>query len=156
LGDRRTRLSEWERLQHDYHEGLRDGDHQKLLVARRRIHDFYPGYGQAAYGHGWAALRANRPREAIEAFQTVDPEMWGNLAYTWVAWADACFQVGDHEEELRVSRVGKQLYPDRAAYLANEARALTALGRMEELDSLLTEVRTLPSQERLTPGFTLT
>jgi len=51
----------------------------------------------------------------------------------------ALHMLGRYEEELEVARQARALYPDEVFWWLTEARALSALGRLDELQGLLDE-----------------
>jgi tetratricopeptide (TPR) repeat protein len=98
-----------------------------------------------------AASWSNRPREAVEVFRTVRGEEefapskpFG--AYFLLEWTGALHLLGKHEEELREARWGRGMYPHILNVRAYEARALAALGRMDEMEKLIDDMLTIPSE----------
>jgi tetratricopeptide (TPR) repeat protein len=75
----------------------------------------------------------------------------------------ALHELGEHEEELKEARRGRGLYPDLLNLRAYEARALVALGRLDEVDRLVNEILAMPSRwgypscclSRGTPGYVM-
>ena len=75
----------------------------------------------------------------------------------------ALHQLGQHEEELKEARRARGIYPDLLNSWACEVRALVALGRLEEVDSLVDEAVSLPPRwgyesccmPRGTPGLVM-
>lgn len=61
-------------------------------------------------------------------------------------WTDALHTLGAHEEELKVARWGRGIYPHLLNVHAYEARALAGLGRTEELEELIDDTLITPSQ----------
>ncbi len=89
----------------------------------------------------WAvqALALNRPREAIEILHGIDPtrgEVRGWPSY-WMALTSAHHVVGSYRRELKVARRAQHLFPDEPLYLWPEARALAALGRIDEVEDVV-------------------
>jgi hypothetical protein len=54
--------------------------------------------------------------------------------------------LGRHQEELVVARQCKSVFPEELPCRAEEARALAALGRMDELEAMLHEATTVAAQ----------
>jgi serine/threonine protein kinase/tetratricopeptide (TPR) repeat protein len=85
----------------------------------------------------------NKPRQALDLFEKVElPESW--LKFTsginWYAfWCIAHYFLGNHKKELEVVRRARKYFPDALALMANEARALAALGRIEEVKKVIDE-----------------
>jgi tetratricopeptide (TPR) repeat protein len=64
----------------------------------------------------------------------------GLMAYFWYAnFTDALHQVGEYERELDVIREARERFPDVVHPWLVEARALAAMGRIDELNRLLQE-----------------
>ena len=97
-----------------------------------------PG-SRAPYNAARLALLTNRPSDALTLLTTMDPDrglMRGWQSY-WTQLSHALHLTGDHERELGATREMRRRYPDSRVAIVLEARALAALGRQEELDSLL-------------------
>jgi DNA-binding SARP family transcriptional activator len=122
------------------------GDRESARLALRQLDEVAPGSGLG--GQVSLAITTNRPREAIRALQRIEVEH--GLLSKWVGrwWhhATAMHMLGDHRRELRVAREGRTHYPDQLLLMEN--RALAALGRIEELDSLLRQPPATPGVAR--------
>lgn len=99
---------------------------------------------------GLLANAANRPGEAAEVLSRVEPEDWFRSRHPLGAsylreLSGALHLLGEHDRELVVAHRARGLYPNRAASYAVEVRALVALGRVEEVERLLDECRSVPS-----------
>ncbi|UCG88303.1 MAG: protein kinase, partial [Gemmatimonadota bacterium] len=108
-----------------------------------------PGSDDARREVALFAGRLNRPGEAIELLGELDPDrglmkQWGEY---WIALGIAYHMLGDYEGELEVTRQGMQRFPERPDMLAFEARALAALGRLDEVTARVAAVRTLRARE---------
>jgi tRNA A-37 threonylcarbamoyl transferase component Bud32/tetratricopeptide (TPR) repeat protein len=113
------------------------------------------------------ALHTNRPRETVEVFRR--PLRWELVlkpsaphgAYQFMNLTGALHLLGEHEEELKEARRGRGIYPHLLNLHAFEVRALVALGRIDEMEKLIDEILTVPSQwghpncclPRATPGY---
>lgn len=106
---------------------------------------------------GRDALLVNYPQEAVEAFEKVNlnhPALktwyfyWGNL--TW-----AYLRLGNHEDELRVAKQSRRKFPALLSALWNEVRALAAMGKIKEVNSLLDESLTLPPPRGGNPAWVM-
>jgi DNA-binding SARP family transcriptional activator/TolB-like protein len=93
------------------------------------------------YNLGRDALEFDRPGEAVEALERIDPERWAmkGWVYYWNVLALAHHVLGDHREELRVARRARAMHPGHAIPLNAEIRALAALGREAEVLALVEE-----------------
>jgi tetratricopeptide (TPR) repeat protein len=67
-------------------------------------------------------------------------------AYLLLEWTGALHLLGKHEEELKEARWGRGIYPHLLNVRAFEARALVALGRMDEMEKLVEDILTMPSE----------
>jgi len=127
-----------------------DGDPNAQLRIARQNADTRGGsfYNQWA----WECIFSNRPREAINAFKKHNPEsLWAKMTYEW--WDDiitrAYHMLGKHKKELKQARRYRRQYPDDIRVLAHEARALAAMGKMDEINKLADESFTLKQE----PGY---
>jgi hypothetical protein len=95
-----------------------------------------PGSLDAQREVALAALRVLRPREALSLLAKLDPErgLMREWSVYWSAVTWAHHLLGEHDEELAAARRGRQLFPNALFYA--ELRALAALGRLAEVDSL--------------------
>ena len=107
----------------------------------------------ALYLVSQAALYNNRPREAVAAMEALDPDRGLFRASYIYAWnlTSALHMLGEHRRELKEAGAGRRRTPGLAA-LAIEARALAALGRLDEVRQRLDEGFQLPPQDRYTPA----
>jgi tetratricopeptide (TPR) repeat protein len=122
----------------DVLDALVRGDHEAGYRAHLRAPVFAPGT-LAHWGLANSALWVNRPRESVRVARDLDPER-GDLRGWFLYWrdfAEAHHRLGEHNEELRVARRARELFPDDDAALRLEARALAALGRTRSLERLL-------------------
>lgn len=122
------------------------GDSESARLALRRLDEVAPGAGLG--GQAVLAIATNRPREAIRALRRMEVEH--GLLNMWVGrwWhlATATHMLGEHTRELRVAQEGRATYPYQLLLMEN--RALAALGRIEELDSLLRQLPAEPGGAR--------
>jgi len=97
-----------------------------------------PG-SRAVFNLAETYTNSNRPREAIEALRTLDPErgaMRGWIGYWRLLTLDLHFS-GEHEQELEAATRATQLHPNLPEALYLKGRALAALGRTEELRAVI-------------------
>lgn len=118
------------------------GDDVAAYDAVRRQHALAPGT-IAHYQMAEQARRLNRPREALRILRELAPrgaepvgELRGWRTY-WRELAWSYHMLGDHRAELREARRARALYPDDAAVLLHEARALAALGRVDAVERVV-------------------
>src|SRR5216117_16343 len=106
-----------------------------------------PGSLDAIIDAAGEALNTNHPREAVRLLSEVDPERgWlrGWEHYWWML-TSSDHMLGDYAQELADARRGRRLFPQLLPTLANEIRALAALGRIDEVQRDLDEGATLQS-----------
>jgi tetratricopeptide (TPR) repeat protein/TolB-like protein len=110
---------------------------QAAYRAAKRMMEAAPGFVDVRREAALSALRVFRPRESLRLLETLDPErglMREWWRYWWaVAWAH--HRLGEHGKELAAVRRGWNVAPP-GSLLFPELRALAALGRVAELDSL--------------------
>lgn len=101
-----------------------------------------------------AALYANYPRAAAGMLRGMNwnqgllQEYNGN----WVVLDHALHMLEDFEGELSVARDGRRRLPDQHIMYLHEARALAALGRVQELERVVHDLAGLPALPDLTEG----
>ncbi|UCD23160.1 MAG: tetratricopeptide repeat protein, partial [Gemmatimonadota bacterium] len=137
------RLSRRERLTLSWLRARQRGAGIERLRASRGLAESHPIW---MYQSGYDAMRVNRPQEAVEALERVDPargwmKEWVNY---WDQLTAARHMLGDHRSELRNARRGREQHPDRLLVFNYEARALAALGRVDEATLLFDEILGLP------------
>jgi hypothetical protein len=99
-----------------------------------------------------AAISLNRPREGLQSLGDLTTINWEALGTsTKVAnlirlSATAHHLLGEHESELEVVQYGLSMYPDSLGLLEAQSAALAALGRVGDVESVVTEALHTPSQ----------
>ncbi len=142
------------------------GNLEEFYSAVNDIVKLSPGNLWDAEDLALAASFSNRPREAVEAFRTVREYFVPSKpfgAYLLLEWTGALHLLGRHEEELQEARWGRGIYPHLLNVHAYEARALVALGRMDEMEKLIEDILTMPSEwaypscclPRATPAYVM-
>jgi len=145
LRARQSLLSEYFDLNVTYLENLLAGKGDRALEVARQAAALAPG-SRAPYNAGRLALLTNRPAEALLLLTGMDPDrglMRGWQSY-WTQLTHALHLNGEHERELSAARDMRRRYPDSRVAIVLEARALAALGRSVELDSMLMATEALP------------
>jgi len=133
----RSQFSDYQRATLDWVLALLRGDRAAALQAARDR--------RVPADAGVEAFRFNRPREAIEALKPVTE--WTEAGFNYHKWGtliEAYHVVGDYRTELEQARAAREMYRERMMMLLNEARALAALGRLDEVDRALDESQRLP------------
>ncbi len=88
-----------------------------------------------------AALKDNRPREVVETCDRMAVRPWPGhmLGAFWTQnLCTGLHQLGEYRRELEEARTGNRLHPE--ALRAEELEALAALGRIQELHTVLDEI----------------
>ena len=141
LSSRRERLTLWERAFLDYETSEVNWDAVEAFERARRLAELAPG-SEWVYQAAVAALRANRPREALQNLTRLDPERgwFGGSADYWIQRAGARHMLPDVAAELRDVASARRAHPDdfRMVYhqLAALARAGDSAQAMRELDEV--------------------
>jgi tetratricopeptide (TPR) repeat protein/TolB-like protein len=94
-----------------------------------------------------AAYRANHPSEALRYYQRRDTTV--AMSRDWQPWytfpALSMHVLGRYADELALAREARARQPDYYGHALSEARALIGLGRLADVEELLTGSRALPS-----------
>ena len=150
---RRDRLTPYDRHRLDALLSSLAGDRLNFYRSQRAATNLAPG-GTANVGAAGGAVALNRPHEALELYQTLDP--YGPLmsAYPpyWGTLTRAYHLLGMHERELEEARRGRQQFPMSIQARLYELRAVAALGRGVEAEQLVAELDQLPPQSGPTPA----
>jgi len=143
LERRRTKLAQYEHRMVGYMSARLRGNNAEALRALRLLEAEAPESGLVKYLIGYTALGLNRPRESADVLGAArfEQEDAGFYVRSWKfsQQADALHLLGEYEEELKVVREGLDAYPDIIWLRGYEARALIALGRLEEMEALIEE-----------------
>ena len=126
-------LPRWERAMLDFHLAGRAWDHAGQYQAMSRVVSMSPN-PEWRYRLARAAIRTNRPREAVELLTPLESERdWlKGTPYFWVLLGDANLLLGDYEAALRAASLGQALLNEHPGLFLLEVEALARLGRVEE------------------------
>ncbi len=91
------------------------------------------------YEAGMHAFLSGRYSEAVEFFKETDTESVVYEHWTGYYLIPALHMLGDYRGELKASRRGLLLFPDRGYLIRGVVRASAALGRFDELNDILSE-----------------
>ena len=148
----RQRLGPFYRAQLDFLVAQRARDYQDAYRAALRMVESAPGSINARREAAYSALRVLRPREALTGLAALDPER-GLLRHSPEFWSPVAWShhlLGEYQRELVAARRGRQLNPPGSHFDFLELRALAALGRTLELDSLVrADLAAVPGQSGL-------
>jgi DNA-binding SARP family transcriptional activator/tetratricopeptide (TPR) repeat protein len=154
LGAARSRLSAYDRLHLDYVLAWRSMDRNAVYHVARLRALAAPGSVNAVREGGYNAIRLGHLREGIELLRRFDPTrgiLRGHDSY-WRHLTFARHQAGEHGKELRSARRGRAADPHSMHRLRNEAVALAAMGRTDDLHRLLDEALALGESSRVHAG----
>jgi len=146
---RRTSLTTGDRAWLDFDRAHIDGNVPVVLETARALVKAEPGAQLPYWFLGSAAVRSNRPQQAIEAAAHVNPQS-GRFRLSWAAEiyflmvTEAYHQLEEHGKELDQARIARTLHPQNRDVLAIELRALAALGRPAEMEPLLSRLEGMP------------
>jgi serine/threonine protein kinase/tetratricopeptide (TPR) repeat protein len=132
----RDRLSPVERLRLDWLIHTSENRHFDALRTLRESQKLDPDNLITAFLVAVFAQRVNRPQEALDALAKVNDEYWDTLSIGWWRYglmALGNHMLGRHEEELRIARVAKDLFPSSVGTRIDEAHALAAVARLDDL-----------------------
>jgi len=130
------------------------GNHRKAYEIARDAVERLPGVVWE-FTAGYHALSAGRPRVAAALMSGLNPDdgfFKGVPAYRGVM-AEAHHVLGEHIRELQLARLQREKQPELLSTALYEARALAALGRVDELRKLIVESEALPPQSGLIPAL---
>jgi len=159
LEARREALSPYERGILDRLRAVLAGDRSSALAGARAVRRAAPGWSLGYMLVAFEALWANRPREALEAAAHLEAAgLFTQVNATGTmdvppAAVDARHLLGDYGGELTAARTERAAKPDLPDGLAQELRALAALGRVAELESGLDAFDGLPAAVGQVPSL---
>jgi DNA-binding SARP family transcriptional activator len=129
----RAELTRYERARLDFviAEAIRPSV-QAAYEAAHRMARAAPGLEQPKHEIAFLSLRSFRPRETIEVLEglTHSPAGWELLCHAY-------HMLGEHEAGLETAREGLRQFPGYLTMVAWEAKALVALGRVDEVKARL-------------------
>lgn len=159
LERRREALSPFELGILDRLRAVLAGDRSAALAGARTVRRAAPGWSLGYTLVAFEALWANRPREALEAAAHLEAAgLFTQVNATGTmdvppAAVDARHLLGDYRGELTAARTERAAKPDLPDGLAQELRALAALGRVAELESGLDAFDGLPAAVGQVPSL---
>ncbi len=122
---------------------LLDRDLPGALSEVRALVGLAPHMGGLRSDLGCRAMGLNRPAEAIAAFEPVVHSLYPSHYQTdwWPLWyiTAACHMLGDYERGLEYANLGLERHPGVANFFWQKARALAALGRIQEVEAVVDE-----------------
>ena len=150
----RETLGPRDQLSFDSLKALYQGDLAGQLRVLRQIASRVKG--GTFYGWGFSTTINNRPREAVKALSMLDPEgIWmKDWHYYWSVLTFAYHMLGRHRTELKQARRARRQFPESWIILICELRALSALGRIEEIERLVDQSLNVNLKSALFPDPT--
>jgi serine/threonine protein kinase/tetratricopeptide (TPR) repeat protein len=144
LNQRRAALTALQRCGLDYMLASFQGRHREAWRHVMQAARLAPGSGLVNYLILWEAAEMNYPRMAVEVSEEMGGpgkfQRHGIMALFWYGnLTDALHKLGDYQRELDVAREAREHFPDVVYSWKDEARALAALGRIEEVNQVLEE-----------------
>lgn len=144
LEARRERLSPYDDNRLTLLGAMLDGDGERALRAARRGLEMGPA-SRSSYAVALIAVSLNRPLEAKEVLEAVDPDLGGmrGWAQYWTQLSHARHLLGDFEGDYEAATSMRERYPERRVASVLQARALAASGDTARLARLLDEVSSM-------------
>ncbi len=124
----------------------------------RRARELAPQYAVTEGNLGISSLEINRPGDLVEAFGRADFQpmlkyKFGIMQSFYLAQAH--HMLGNYSAELAEVHRGQQHYPDDLILRRQEARALIALGRLDDLKRLVEDSLSRTAEILFNPGDVL-
>lgn len=139
----------------DWYMSRLSGNYAEALQHLRQAEKQAPNSIYVNYLIGLEALRNNNPQETVNIFTKTEPSEYIYIhearAWQFGVLAKARHMLGNYQLELEEIRLGQENYPDRLELRVDEVRALTALGRIQEVKEVIEESLSLKSRTG-TPG----
>ena len=142
-----------ERALLDYWLANINGNRQKQYDAGQRMLRGAPNSDLTLFMVGFAAINVNRPLEAVRLLQRIpvkDSSVSWNVYGTRLSFA--LHMVGRFDDELIEARRRRAAVPRLIQAIAEEARALAALGRISDADRAITDAAALPGYQSRSVG----
>ncbi len=145
LHDNEGRLGPADRIFFEYHEAQYEGRPLEAYRKARELLTLDPNDWVPTYAAASLATRLNRPREALACLGDLERIDWKTFGQ-WMKGAailrvaaQAHHLLGEYDAELAVADLGVQHYPDLLVLRRDQVRALAALGRLVEVDRVVTD-----------------
>ena len=139
----RDELSPFENRMFDWYDARLKGQNEKAYRFIREAEKLVPNTFTIKYLVGLYAKSLNRPRETVDVLAWMysqDPKIIFNRpASAWMIGnlADAHHMLGEYRKELKVGGLGRNYFPKDLDFPAVEARALAALGKIDEVRKVI-------------------
>jgi len=145
IAPRRARLGAYHERRVAAHEAILRSDGAKAYREFSEASALEPS-GRAGYSMAWYGFDLGKVEEARRTLRTIDPDrgMMRGWSPYWSLLVHADHALDDHATELANTRKMRQRFPETRSAWVVEARALAALGRTREIDSLASLAMALP------------
>jgi tRNA A-37 threonylcarbamoyl transferase component Bud32/tetratricopeptide (TPR) repeat protein/TolB-like protein len=147
IAPRRARLGPYHERRVAAHEAILRSDGAKAYREFSEATALEPS-GRAGYSMAWYGFDLGKVAEARRTLLEIDPEhgMMRGWSPYWSLLVHADHALGDHDTELANTRRMRQRFPETRSAWVVEGRALAALGRTMEIDSLASLAMALPGE----------
>jgi tetratricopeptide (TPR) repeat protein len=137
----------------DYAGARLRGDREGQYRAQRRAKDLY-GTTYFNYPIALNAYWINRPKEAIKMLKALDLDDpwvsdWGGY---WGVLTWAYHMIGQHEQGLKEAQREQKMNPESWGSLSHELEALSAMGKIDEINQVIEESYEFPPSQSWNPG----
>jgi len=152
---RRDELSPLDRTMLDYMVAALNGDRTRALHLARTAYSYAPK-SEIVWLYVPSCIFNNRPHEAIDLLESIDPEShilrggWRRGYYRWLFTAYKL--AGEHDKGLALMREGRHEFPDDLMILFLKISALIASGEIDDINTLLAEVRGMLPEDIVNAG----
>jgi tetratricopeptide (TPR) repeat protein len=154
---RRAELAPYDRFRLDYGAANNRGDILTKLRAARAAVELVPS-GTVRLALVRTLIEVNRPAESLENLEAVLPDLLSVAPGWYPIWdtrTELHHLLGDHERELQLAREGREHATNSLRFMVLEGRALAALGRIDELLEVVTEITSAPEEPGTNAGRSL-
>jgi len=148
----REALSTGQRHWLDWLQFHLNGDLEGQLREARQLVTFTRMWN---YQNSNEAIRNNLPGEAVHCLALIDPtkdEIYRTRPGYWGFLTTAHHILGNHRRELKEAKRGRLLSPQSLYVLNMEVTAVAAMGRVEDIQRLIEDSKTLPPSRSNSPG----
>jgi tetratricopeptide (TPR) repeat protein len=147
LDARRGELTDYHDHQRQFLRARLDGDGTAAFEAAAKAAALAPD-SRMAYDAAVSAMRLDRASEARRRLEAMSPERGAMIGWPsyWTNLAHARHLTGAHDAELEAAREMRRRHPGLRVAWVLEARALSALGELRALDSLVRAADWLPAE----------
>ena len=148
---RAARLTPFESAYLELLTAWNQGELSRALSAARNLQQLAPQYFQGAVYRSLLAMQLNRPAEMVaaaeETVRLVPPELRATRRGGEGLLFEAYRALGQFDKLLELAERIRRERPSDTVGFVHQARALAALGRLDELAAVLDECRSTPGGE---------